>query len=92
MSLTTAIRAPRGAGLRCKGWHQEAALRMIHNNLDPEVAEDPERLIVYGGTGRAARSWDCFHAIVSALRSLEKNGQSVKVSEVLQNALSKVTA
>src|SRR5215472_4663305 len=70
MSTATAIRAPRGSGISCKGWHQEAALRMIHNNLDPEVAENPEQLIVYGGTGRAARSWDCFHAIVRALRSL----------------------
>ena len=57
MSLETAIRAPRGTTLRCRGWHQEAALRMLHNNLDPEVAEKPEELIVYGGTGRAARDW-----------------------------------
>ena len=70
MSLTTAIRAPRGTGLRCKGWHQEAALRMLHNNLDPEVAENPDELIVYGGTGRAARDWPSFHAIVRALESL----------------------
>src|SRR6202021_280550 len=73
MPTATAIRAPRGSEITCKGWHQEAALRMIHNNLDPEVAEDPDRLIVYGGTGRAARSWECFHAIVRALRSLENN-------------------
>ena len=74
MSLTTTdIRAPRGAQLRCKGWHQEAALRMIHNNLDPEVAEKPEELIVYGGTGRAARDWPSFHAIVRALESLEND-------------------
>ena len=70
MSLTTAIRAPRGTQLRCKGWHQEAALRMLHNNLDPEVAENPDELIVYGGTGRAARDWPSFHAIVRALESL----------------------
>jgi urocanate hydratase len=70
MSLTTAIRAPRGAAISCKGWHQEAALRMIHNNLDPEVAERPDDLIVYGGTGRAARDWPSFHAIVRALQSL----------------------
>src|SRR5947209_6824779 len=70
MSLTTAIRTPRGASLRCKGWHQEAALRMLHNNLDPEVAENPDELIVYGGTGRAARDWPSFHAIVRALESL----------------------
>src|SRR6201996_7130862 len=70
MSTATAIRAPRGSEISCRGWHQEAALRMIHNNLDPEVAENPDQLIVYGGTGRAARSWECFHAIVAALRSL----------------------
>ena len=70
MTLTAPIRAPRGAQLRCKGWHQEAALRMIHNNLDPEVAEKPDELIVYGGTGRAARDWPSFHAIVRALESL----------------------
>jgi urocanate hydratase len=71
MTLTTSpIRAPRGSELHCKGWHQEAALRMIHNNLDPEVAEKPDQLIVYGGTGRAARDWPSFHAIVRALKSL----------------------
>ncbi len=70
MPTTAAIRAPRGSEISCQGWHQEAALRMIHNNLDPEVAENPDQLIVYGGTGRAARNWDCFHAIVRALRSL----------------------
>ena len=64
---TTAIRAPRGAQISCKGWHQEAALRMLHNNLDPDVAERPDDLIVYGGTGRAARDWPSFHAIVRAL-------------------------
>ncbi len=52
------IRAPRGTSLSCKGWQQEAALRMLMNNLDPEVAEDPDHLVVYGGTGRAARSWE----------------------------------
>src|SRR5437763_5224269 len=64
------IRAPRGAKLSCKGWHQEAALRMLMNNLDPEVAEKPDELVVYGGTGRAARNWGAFDAIVAALRSL----------------------
>jgi urocanate hydratase len=73
MSAVTAIRAPRGGALTCKGWHQEAALRMLHNNLDPDVAEKPDQLIVYGGTGRAARSWEAFHAIVRALRSLEND-------------------
>jgi urocanate hydratase len=65
------VRAPRGNTLSCKGWQQEAALRMLMNNLDPEVAEHPEDLVVYGGTGRAARSWPAFHAIVQALRTLE---------------------
>ncbi|TVQ08558.1 MAG: urocanate hydratase [Balneolaceae bacterium] len=65
-----AIRAPRGTALTCKGWHQEAALRMLMNNLDPDVAELPEQLIVYGGGGKAARNWDCYHAIVATLRRL----------------------
>jgi urocanate hydratase len=65
------VRAPRGASLSCKGWQQEAALRMLMNNLDPEVAERPDDLVVYGGTGRAARSWEAFDAIVAALRALE---------------------
>jgi urocanate hydratase len=64
------VRAPRGTELTCRGWQQEAALRMLMNNLDPEVAEDPDRLVVYGGTGRAARSWDAFDAIVRELRRL----------------------
>ena len=65
------FRAPRGTELTCKGWQQEAALRMLLNNLDPEVGEKPEDLVVYGGTGKAARNWDCFHAIVKSLRALE---------------------
>jgi urocanate hydratase len=65
------IRAPRGRDISCKGWQQEAALRMLMNNLDPEVAERPQDLVVYGGTGRAARSWEAFDAIVNALRALE---------------------
>jgi urocanate hydratase len=64
------IRAPRGTELTCRGWPQEAALRMLMNNLDPDVAERPQDLVVYGGTGRAARSWEAFDAIVRALRSL----------------------
>jgi urocanate hydratase len=64
------VRAPRGAELSCRGWQQEAALRMLMNNLDPEVAEHPDALVVYGGTGRAARSWDAFDAIVRELRQL----------------------
>ncbi len=68
-----AVRAPRGSEISCKSWHQEAALRMLMNNLDPEVAKDPEHLIVYGGTGRAARSWPAYDAIVKSLRSLEND-------------------
>src|SRR6266566_1349983 len=65
------VRAPRGTTISCKGWQQEAALRMIMNNLDPDVAERPQDLVVYGGSGRAARSWAAFDAIVRSLRELE---------------------
>jgi urocanate hydratase len=71
MSGKRNIRAPRGQERTCKGWEQEAALRMLMNNLDPDVAEKPDELIVYGGTGRAARNWRAFDAIVESLRSLE---------------------
>jgi urocanate hydratase len=64
------IRAPRGGSLQCRGWHQEAALRMLMNNLDPEVAELPEQLIVYGGAGKAARNWECYEVICRTLRRL----------------------
>src|SRR5260370_26488112 len=67
------VRAPRGATLTCKGVPQEAAMRMLMNNLDPEVAEHPGQLIVYGGSGRAARSWQAFDAIVATLRGLEQD-------------------
>jgi urocanate hydratase len=67
------VRAPHGNELSCKGWTQEAALRMLMNNLDPDVAEHPDELIVYGGTGRAARSWEAFDAIVDSLRELEND-------------------
>ena len=73
MTTTTVpatIRAPRGNQLRCKGWQQEAALRCLMNNLDPEVAERPADLVVYGGIGKAARNWECFHAIVRELEQL----------------------
>ncbi len=73
MSEARTVRAPRGTEFSCKGWGQEAALRMLMNNLDPEVAGDPENLIVYGGRGRAARSWEAFDAIVSALRELDND-------------------
>src|SRR5260370_20254718 len=65
------VRAPRGATLSCKGWQQEAAMRMLMNNLDREVAERPEDLVVYGGTGKAARSWEAFDAIVRELLRLK---------------------
>lgn len=67
------IRAPRGNKLSCKGWVQEAALRMLMNNLDPEVAENPDELVVYGGIGKAARNWESYHAIVKELKSLEND-------------------
>jgi len=69
----TPIKAPRGKTITCKGWHQEAAMRMLMNNLDEDVAENPRKLIVYGGSGRAARSWEAFHAIVAALQRLEND-------------------
>ena len=67
------IHAPTGPTLSCKGWHQEAALRMLMNNLDPDVAEKPDELIIYGGTGKAARNWDCYEKIVATLRRLEND-------------------
>jgi len=72
------VRAPRGAQISCKSWLQEAALRMLMNNLDPEVAERPDELVVYGGIGKAARNWECFDAIVQCLRELE-NDQTLLV-------------
>jgi urocanate hydratase len=69
----TPIKAPRGNRLSCKGWHQEAAMRMLMNNLDEEVAERPQDLVVYGGTGKAARNWDCYRAIVHSLQQLEND-------------------
>src|SRR4051812_1208578 len=68
--MTRTIRAPRGSDISCAGWPQEAAMRMLMNNLDPDVAERPQDLVVYGGTGRAARSWEAFDAIVRTLRTL----------------------
>ncbi len=67
------VKAPRGGRITCKGWHQEAAMRMLMNNLDEDVAEDAENLIIYGGTGKAARNWECYHAIVRALRELDND-------------------
>jgi urocanate hydratase len=87
------IRAPRGTALSCKGWIQEAAMRMLMNNLDAEVGEKPEDLIVYGGVGKAARNWDCYHAIVRSLRQLEgdetllvQSGKPVGVFRTHENA------
>src|SRR5699024_2923131 len=67
------VQVKKGLELECKGWEQEAALRMLYNNLDPEVAENPDELVVYGGIGKAARNWDAFHAIVETLRNLEND-------------------
>ncbi len=87
------ITAPRGTAISCKGWIQEAALRMLMNNLDAEVAEKPEELIVYGGTGKAARNWECYHALVRTLRELEndetlivQSGKPVAVFKTHPNA------
>jgi urocanate hydratase len=73
MSQSRVVRAPMGNKMVCKGWQQEAAYRMIQNNLDPEVAERPEDLVVYGGIGKAARNWECFDKILAALKTLENN-------------------
>ena len=67
------VRAPRGATRSCRGWAQEAALRMLMNNLDPDVAERPDELIVYGGTGKAARSWEAFDTLVRTLEALDND-------------------
>ncbi len=87
------IRAPRGTTLSCKGWIQEAALRMLMNNLDPDVAEKPDQLIVYGGVGKAARNWECFDAIVRSLKNLEndetlliQSGKPVGIFRTHENA------
>ncbi len=87
------VRAPRGAARTCKSWLTEAAFRMIQNNLDPEVAEHPESLVVYGGIGRAARNWACFDAILDSLRRLEpdetllvQSGKPVGVFQTYEDA------
>src|SRR5204863_1389394 len=93
MSGKRIIHAPRGSERSCKGWQQEAAMRMLMNNLDPDVAEAPDRLVVYGGTGRAARSWAAFDAIVRSLRELEndetllvQSGKPVGIFRTFPNA------
>jgi urocanate hydratase len=68
-----AVKAARGTTISCKGWAQEAALRMLNNNLDAEVAEKPKELIIYGGSGKAARNWACYDAIVKSLKSLDND-------------------
>src|SRR5512138_4033467 len=73
MTSSRTVRAPRGTNLTCKNWLSEAPYRMIQNNLDPEVAEKPEELVVYGGRGKAARSWEAFEAILESLRNLEED-------------------
>lgn len=91
--ITTAIKAPVGAKISCKGWIQEAALRMLMNNLDPDVAERPEELIVYGGYGKATRNWEAFDAIVASLKNLEndetllvQSGKPVAIFKTHENA------
>src|SRR5918996_5366536 len=85
--------APRGTEISCRGWLQEAALRMLMNNLDPEVAERPQELVVYGGSGKAARNWECFEAIVATLKRLGndetllvQSGKPVAVFKTHENA------
>src|SRR6187551_720635 len=92
-TLSRHVSAPRGATITCKGWPQEAAMRMLMNNLDPDVAEKPDELIVYGGTGRAARSWEAFDSIVATLKRLRSNetmlvqsGKAVGVFETHEDA------
>lgn len=92
-SQPTTIKAPRGNALSCKGWIQEAALRMLMNNLDPDVAEKPQDLIVYGGVGKAARNWECYDAIVRSLKNLEsdetllvQSGKPVGIFKTHENA------
>ncbi len=87
------VSAPRGGDISCKSWQQEAALRMLQNNLDPEVAENPEELIVYGGSGRAARNWACYEAIVESLKKLEndetllvQSGKPVGIFQTFEHA------
>src|SRR6266705_664434 len=72
-AISRVVRAPHGPERTCQGWIQEAALRMLMNNLDPEVAEDPDHLVVYGGSGKAARSWEAFDTLVATLRKLEND-------------------
>src|SRR5438128_392993 len=94
MSIATRIiRAPRGTSISCKGWPQEAAMRMLMNNLDPDVAERPDELIVYGGGGKAARNWECYDKIIESLKSLEndetllvQSGKPVAVFKTYENA------
>jgi hypothetical protein len=80
------VRAPRGTEMTCATWQAEAALRMLMNNLDPEVAEDPERLVVYGGRGQAARSWAAFDAIVASLQAAGKPTRRCSCSRASRSA------
>ena len=73
MVFKTNIRAPRGSQLSCKGWTQEAAMRMLMNNLDPEVAENPDELVVYGGIGKAARNWESYEKLIETLKVLKND-------------------
>ena len=85
------VRAPRGTTLSCKGWLQEAALRMLMNNLDPEVAEDPDDLVVYGGTGKAARTWEAFDAIVADAPQARRTTRRCSCSRASRSASSAPT-
>ena len=93
MVFKTNIKAPTGSELTCKGWTQEAAMRMLMNNLDPEVAENPDELVVYGGIGKAARDWESYEKIIETLKILEndetmivQSGKPVAVFKTHENA------
>ena len=77
MNIKNNIKSPTGNKLNCKGWHQEAAYRMLQNNLDPSVAENPDKLIVYGGIGKAARNWESYHKILDCLGDLMLAGHRI---------------
>jgi len=90
-NMKRTIHAPRGTQLSCKGWLQEAAMRMLMNNLDPEVAGDPDNLIVYGGRGRAARSWEAFDAIIDSLQQLENDETLLVQSGIRRTPMRRVS-
>ena len=91
LSQARVVRAPRGTQLSCKNWLIEAAYRMLQNNLDPEVAENPDALVVYGGIGKAARNWDCFDAILAVAARAERGRDAAGASRASRSACSAPT-